>query len=201
MCNLYGKEKYIVHIVILKLRNYDLISWNNIIKVRRIIKLNKKTWIKPFIDMNTKLKAEVKNGFEKELFKLTNNSLSRKSTKNVRKHKNIRLIIADYKRSYLVSEVNCNTKKWFSENLLAIRIKETKVKINKLIYLGLAILEISKTVTGEFWYDYTKSKYLEKTNLSKYLQMFIKTLQMMLKKDLTHQIMKLRDLIDDGSGD
>ena len=193
MCNLYGKEKYIVHIVILKLRNYDLISWNNIIKVRRIIKLNKT----PFLS----LKAEVKNGFEKKVFKLTNNSLSRKSTKNVRKHKNIRLIIADHKRSYLVSEINCNTKKWFSENLLAIRIKETKVIINKLIYLGLAILEISKTVTGEFWYDYTKSKYLEKTNLSKYLQMFIKTLQMMLKKDLTHQIMKLRDLIDDGSGD
>ena len=75
------------------------------------------------------------------------------------KHRDIKLVKADNRRNQLVSEPNYYTTKWFSENLLAIEIKKTKVKMNKPVYLGLSILEISKTLMYEFWYGYMKPKY------------------------------------------
>ena len=70
---------------------------------------------------------------------------------NVRKHRDIKLVTTDKRRNQLVSEPNYHTTKWFSENLLAIEMKKAKVKINKPVYLGLSILEISKTLIYEFW--------------------------------------------------
>ena len=78
---------------------------------------------------------------------------------NVRKHRDIKLVAADKRRNQLVSEPNYHTTKWFSENLLPIEMKKTKVKMNKLVYLRFSILEISKTLMYESWYDYVKPKY------------------------------------------
>ena len=88
-----------------------------------------------------------------------NNSVSGKTMENVTKHRDIKLVTTDKRRNKLVSEPNYHTTKWFSENLLAIEMKKTKVKMNKPGYLGLSILEISKTLMHEFWYDYMKPKY------------------------------------------
>ena len=77
----------------------------------------------------------------------------------MRKHRDIKLVTTDKRGSQLVSEPNYHTIKCFSENLLAIEMKKTKVKMNKPIYLGLSILEISKILIYEFWYDYMKPKY------------------------------------------
>ena len=96
---------------------------------------------------------------KKIIFKLMNNSHFGKTMENVRKHRDIKLATTDQRRSQLVSEPNYHTAKWFSENLLAIEMKKTKVKMNKPVYLGLSILEISKTLMYEFWYDYIKPKY------------------------------------------
>ena len=71
----------------------------------------------------------------------------------------------DKRRNQLVSEPNYHTTKWFSENLLAIEMKKSKVKMNKPVYLGLSILEISKTLMYEFWYDYMKPKYGDNVKL------------------------------------
>ena len=81
---------------------------------------------------------------------------------NVRKHRDIKLVTTDKRRNQLVSEPNYHTTKYFSENLLAIEMKKTKVKMNKPVYLGMSILDISKTLMYEFWYDYIKPKYQEK---------------------------------------
>ena len=78
---------------------------------------------------------------------------------NVRKHKYIKLVTADKRKNKLVSEPNYHTTKCFSENLLAIGMKKTKLKMNQPVYLGLPILEISKTLMYKFWYDYVKPKY------------------------------------------
>ena len=78
---------------------------------------------------------------------------------NVRKHRDIKLVTIDRRRNQLVSKPNYHTKKWFSENLLGIKMKKRKVKMNKPVYLGLSILEISKTLVYGFWYDYMKPKY------------------------------------------
>ena len=106
--------------------------------------------------MNTEKSKEAKNGFERDFF---NNAVFGKTIENVRKHRDIKLVTADKRRNQLVSEPNYHTTKWFSEKLLAIEMKKTKVKMNKPICLGLSILEISKTLMYEFWYDYIKPKY------------------------------------------
>ena len=110
--------------------------------------------------MNTELRKQAKNDFERDLFKLMNNAVFGKTKKNVRKHRDIKLVTTDKRRNQLVSELNYHTTKWFSENLLAIEMKKTKVKMNKPVYLGLSILEISKTLMYEFWYDYMQPKHM-----------------------------------------
>ena len=84
---------------------------------------------------------------------------------NVRKHRDIKLVTTDKRRNQLVSEPNYHATKQFSENLLAIEMKKTNVKRNKSVYLGLSILEISKTQMYEFWYDYVKPKYQNNATL------------------------------------
>ena len=79
--------------------------------------------------------------------------------KRIRKHREIKLVTTDKKRSPLVSEPNYHTINLISEDLSIIDMKKTKVKMNKPIYLGLSILEISKILMNEFWYDYMKPKY------------------------------------------
>ena len=100
--------------------------------------------------MNTKLRKEAKSEFEKDFFKLMNNSVFRKTMDNVRKHRDIKLVTTEEKIIKLVSEPNYQTTKQFSENLLAIEMKKTKLKINKAVYLGMSILNISKTLMYEF---------------------------------------------------
>ena len=103
--------------------------------------------------------------FEKDFFKLMNNAVFGKTMENVRKHRDIKLVTTDKRRNQLVSEPNYHTTKYFSENLLAIEMKKTKVKMNKPVYLGMSILDISKTLMYEFWYDYIKPKYQDKAKL------------------------------------
>ena len=94
-----------------------------------------------------------------------NNFVFRKTMENVRKHRYIKLVTTDKRRNQIVSEPDYHTTKWFSENLLAIEIKKTKVKMNQPMYLRLSILHISKTLMYEFWYDYIKPKYEQNAKL------------------------------------
>ena len=87
-----------------------------------------------------------------------NNSVFGKTMDNVRNHGDIKLVTTEEKKSKLVSEPYYHTTKHFSENLLAVEIKKTKVIMNKPVYLGISILGISKTLMYEFWYDYIKPK-------------------------------------------
>ena len=115
--------------------------------------------------MNTGLRKLVRNDFEKDLFKLMNNSVFGKTMENIRKHREIKLVTTDKKRSKLVSEPNYHTINLISEDLSIIEMKKTKVKMNKPIYLGLSILEICKILMYEFWYDYMKPKYNDNDRL------------------------------------
>ena len=83
---------------------------------------------------------------------------------NVRKQ-DIKLVPTDEKRNQLASEPNYHTRKYFPENLMEIKMKQTKVKVNKPVYLGMSILDISKILMYEFWYDYIKSKYQDRAKL------------------------------------
>ena len=133
--------------------------------VRRVIRFMQKTWLEPYVDMNTKLRKKAKSEFEKDFFKLMNNSVFGKTMENVRKHRDIKLLTTEERRIKLVSEPNYHTAKHLSDKLLAIEMKKTKVKMNKPVYLGMPIVDIRKTLIYEFWYDYIKPKYKDKAIL------------------------------------
>ena len=88
-----------------------------------------------------------------------------KQWKNVRNHRDIKLVATDKKRNILASEPNYHSTKYISKDLLIMEMKKVEVKMNKPIYLGQAILDISKTLMYEFWYDYIKPKYGDKARL------------------------------------
>ena len=102
--------------------------------------------------MNTKFRKEAKSEFEKDFFKvMTYNSVFGKTMENVRKHRDINLVTTEEKRIKLASEPNYHTTKHFSKNLLAIERKKIKLQMNEPVYLGMSILDISKTLMYEFW--------------------------------------------------
>ena len=115
--------------------------------------------------MNTELRKVAKNDFEKDLFKLMNNSVFGKTMENIRKHRDIKLVTTNKRRSKLVSEPNYHTMNYILEDLSIIEMNKTRVKMNKPIYLGLSILDISKILMYEFWYDYMKPKYNDNVKL------------------------------------
>ena len=123
ICSVEDKEKYVIHITVLKQAlKHGLV----LRKVNRVIQFNKEDWLKPYIDMNTKLRKEAKNDSKKDFFKLINNSVFGKTMENVRKRRDIKLATTDEKRNKLVSEPNYHTTKHFLENLLAIEMKKQK---------------------------------------------------------------------------
>ena len=128
VCGIKDKKKYVVHIRALKQAlNHGLI----LKRVHRVIQFNQKAWLKPSIDMNTKLRKEAKNDFEKDFFKLMNSSVFGKTMENVRNHRDIKLVTSDKRRKRLVSEPNDHSHKKFSDHLMAIEMKKTRVKMNK----------------------------------------------------------------------
>ena len=151
VCNLQNKKKNVVHIKSLKQ------ALNHGLKLKRFIELS--NLIKKH---GSKL---AKDDFEKDLFKLMNNAEFGKTMENIRKHRDIKLVTTDKKRNKLVSEPNYHTINYISEDLSIIEMNKTTVKMNKPIYLGLSILDISKILMYEFWYDYMKLKYNDNVKL------------------------------------
>ena len=162
VCNLNDKNNYIVHINLLK---QALDHGLKLRKVHRVMEFEQEAWLKEYIDVNTELRKKATNDFEKDFFKLMNNAVFEKTMENVRKHRDIKLVKSDKKRNKLVSEPNFHTMELIDDNLAIIEMKKVKVKMNKPIYLGLSILDISKITTYEFRYDYVKIKYEDKARL------------------------------------
>ena len=110
--NLYDKKNYVAHVRSLKQAfDHGLI----LKKVHKVIQFNQEAWLKEYIDMNSELRTEVKNDFEKDFFKLMNNFVFGKTMENVRKYRDIKLVTIDKRRNQLVPEPNYYTAKWFSE--------------------------------------------------------------------------------------
>ena len=153
VCTTQNKENYAVHIRALKQAlNHGL----KLTKVHRIIQFDQEAWLEPYIVMNTKLRKKAKNDFEKDFFKLMNNSVFGKTMENVRNHRNIKVVTSDKRRSILVSEPNYHSSKCISKDLMIIEMGKVEVKMNKPLLLG-QILDVSKTLMYEFWYDYIKA--------------------------------------------
>ena len=163
--SIYDKNNYSIHIYALKQAlNHGLIFK----KVHNAISFRHSAWLKPYIDMNTKLRTKAKKGFEKDYFKSKNNAAYGKTMENIRKHRDIRLVDNDKKRKVLASKPNYHAAKHISKDLLIMEMKKRELYMNKPIYLGQTILDISKTLMYlmyEFWYDYIRPKYEDKVKL------------------------------------
>ena len=103
--------------------------------------------------MNNRLKLKAKSNFEKDFLKLINNALLEKLWKILQKQRNIKPVTTKKRRNHLVSEPNYYTTKFFKENVSTIEMRKTQILINKPVYLGLLILDLSENVMCEFWYD------------------------------------------------
>ena len=134
-------------------------------KVHRGIKFNQSCWMEPYIRKNTELRKEAKNAFEKDFFKLMNNSVFGKTIESIRKRQNVKLIDDGKKALKLSSKPNFDRATIFDEHLVAIHMKKTEVYFNKPIFVGQAILDISKTLMFDFHYNYIKIKYGQKAEL------------------------------------
>ena len=133
--------------------------------MHRVIKFVQRAWMKPYIEKNTKLRMEPKNEFEKNFYKLMNDSVYGKTMENIRNHRDIKLVTSNSRRKRLTSEPNYHTCKHFSENLIAITMRQPRILMHKPVYIGQTVLDISKILMYEFWYDCIKAKHGDKARL------------------------------------
>ena len=134
-------------------------------KIHRGIKFTEAAFLKPYIDKNTSLRASAKNNFEKDFFKLMNNSVFGKTMENIRNRVNVKLVDSGEQFKKLAAKPNYNSRKIFNENLVSVHMKKTSLTMNKPVYLGMSILDLSKTVMYDFHYNYIKPKYGNKVKL------------------------------------
>ena len=160
--NLNDKTKYVIHHETLKL--YTSLGLR-ITKIHKGITFNESSWLAEYIQMNTALRTKATSSFEKDFFKLANNSVFGKTMENVRNRVDIRLVNSKEKFLKLASKPNYHSCTIFSENLVAVHMKRTKLVLNKPMYLGMSILDISKNLMYDFHYNYIKPKYGDKSKL------------------------------------
>ena len=159
---LSNKEKYVLHYRNLQLY-LDLGLKIN--KVHRVLEFNQSPWLKQYIQFNTLKRTQAKNSFEKDFFKLMNNSVFGKTMENIRKRVDVRLITDEKKLLKMVSKPTYVSSKIFNKDLVAVhKIKET-LTLNRPSYVGMCILDLSKTLMYDFHYNYIKEKYGNKAKL------------------------------------
>ncbi|XP_068689838.1 uncharacterized protein [Montipora foliosa] len=159
---LSNKEKYVLHY-----RNLQLYTdlGLKITKIHRVLKFNQSPLLKEYIDFNTQKRTNAKNAFEKDFFKLMNNSVFGKTMENIRKRVDVRLVTDENKLLKMAAKPTYVSRKIFNENLVAVhKIKET-LTLNRPAYIGMCILDLNKTLMYDFHYNYIKQKYGSRAKL------------------------------------
>ena len=160
--NLRDKYNYVIHY---KNLMQCLKLGMKLKKIHRGITFIESAWLKPYIDTNVKLRTQAKNDFEKDFFKLMNNAVFGKTMENIRNRVNIKLVNTGEQFKKLVAKPNYESRKIFNENLVSVHMKKTSLTMNKPVYLGMCILDLSKTLMYDFHYNYIKKKYGDKAKL------------------------------------
>lgn len=159
MLTFYDKEKYVIHYQMLKLALRHGVVLK---RVHRVLQFKQSTWLKPYIELNTKLRALAKNEFEETFYKLMNNAVYGKTMENLRLRSDIRLINKWDGREggrSLIARPNFKRCKVFDENLAAIELHKSHILMNKPIIVGMCVLEISKVLMYSSLYEHFKPKY------------------------------------------
>ena len=160
--NLRDKNNYVIHYKnLMQCLRFGM----KLKKIHRGIKFIESDFMSSYINMNTNLRTQAKNNFEKDFFKLMNNSVFGKTMENIRNRVNIKLVNAGEQFKKLAAKPNYESRKIFNENLVSVHMKKTSLTMNKPVYLGMSILDLSKTLMFDFHYKYIKPKYGNKAKL------------------------------------
>lgn len=159
LTTLYDKQNYIVHYTNLKLyTDLGLI----ITKVHRILKFNQSLWLKTYIDLNTNLRTNATSDFKKDFYKLMVNSVFGKTMENKRQHRDVK-IVSKWKgrcgAKNLIARPEFHSSRIIAEDVILIELNKTKVNLDVPIYIGSCILDISKRLMYDFYYNYLKADF------------------------------------------
>ena len=164
--NLMNKEKYVVHYRNLQ---FYMPQGMKLTKVHKVLEFNEKPWMEPYIRFNTDLRKKAKSAFEKDFYKLMNNSVFGKTMENPRKPVNIKLVRTDgtenEKIRKIIAKPNFNRRVKFSDELSAIPVNKTNPMLNKPIYVGFSVLDLSKKLMYKWYYNNLKKRYRENCTL------------------------------------
>ena len=161
-CDFYNKKNYVLHYK--NLQQY-LKMGLELTAVHRGISFHQSAWMEPYIRKNTELRKKAANSFEKDFFKLMNNSVFGKTIENIRKRQNIELVDNPKRAIKLVAQPNFQRARIFDKHFIAVHMKKQDIKFDKPVYVGQAILDLSKTLMFDFHYDYIRKKYQNKAEL------------------------------------
>ena len=162
--NLCDKERYVLHYHNLQLY---LSLGMRLTKVHRTLRFSQSPWMEPYIRMNTELWKKATSGFEKDLYKLMNNSVFGKTMENLRKRVDVKLVRADEedKMRRLIASPAFARANIFDNDLAAIQVHKSRLVLNRPVYVGMSILDMSKTLMYDFYYREMKSQYGDKCEL------------------------------------
>jgi hypothetical protein len=162
--NLQNKTKYVLHYRNLQ---FYLSLGMRVTKVHRVLQFAQSAWMESYIQMNTELRKQATSDFEKDLYKLMNNSVFGKTMENMRKRVDVHLVRADEKNKIrkLIAKPTFSREKIFNNDLAAIHMYKSKLKLNRPSYVGMCILDLSKILMYDFYYNQLKTQYGNKCEL------------------------------------
>jgi hypothetical protein len=160
--NLYDKVKYVTHYRNLKL--YKRLGLT-ITAVHRVLTFTQSPWMRSFIQLNTRLRQQAKSEFEKDFFKLMNNAVFGKSMENVRNRQNFHLVTCDLRAKKLIARPTFKSFDIINDDLVLIEMTRPRIKLNKPIYTGFCVLDLSKELMYSFYYDTIKKRYGDRSTL------------------------------------
>lgn len=154
--NLLNKTHYIVHYRNLKLYLSQGMKLTNI---HRMIQFRQEPWLASYIILNTQLRTAATNSFQRLFYKLMNNACFGKTIEQLRNRSDIRLVTEEKKLKKLVSKSNFELYKIFHEKFMAVKMRKVSIKLDRPIYCGFSVLDLSKELMYDYFYNTIKARY------------------------------------------